>query len=135
PENSELEAIDPQHPVAAVGKVTELPDHDLAHWFTFALFSRVFRPHPEERRASDASRRTRAASCFETHCFAMLLSMRPTSLIAAAAVPHLQIEEVEVGGAHERANRRHHFGGIDRLVAERRKLLGAILGFGRVAPH
>src|SRR5262249_36540609 len=34
PENSELEALDPQHPVAAVGKVGQRADHNLAHRFT-----------------------------------------------------------------------------------------------------
>ena len=38
------------------------------------------RPHPEEPRASAASRRMAAAACFETRSSGALLSMRPRSL-------------------------------------------------------
>ena len=35
------------------------------------------------------------------------------SLVAGTAVPHLQIEEVQIGGAHDGADRGHRFGGVD----------------------
>src|SRR3954470_14784714 len=34
PEHAEFEGIDPQHPVAAFGKLAELAHHDLVHRFT-----------------------------------------------------------------------------------------------------
>src|SRR5262249_56548285 len=51
---------------------------------------------------------------------------------AIAAIPHLQIEEVQVGRAHDGADCGHRFGRVHRPIAERRKLALALLPFGSV---
>src|SRR5262249_6482091 len=55
-------------------------------------------------------------------------------LARAAAVPHLQVEEVEVGRAHDRADCGYRLGGVDRTLAEWRKLLRAVLRLGGIEP-
>src|SRR5271166_1173936 len=57
------------------------------------------------------------------------------SFATGAAVPHLQIEEVEIGSAHDGADRGHRLGRVHRPVAERSELGCAILPLGRVEPH
>src|SRR5262249_60356991 len=54
------------------------------------------------------------------------------SFAFAAAVPHLKIEEVEVGRAHDRADRGHRLGCVHGPVAERRKLPLTVFRFGGI---
>src|SRR5262249_39944452 len=46
--------------------------------------------------------------------------------------PHLKIEEVEVGRAHDRADRGHRLGCVHGSVAERRKLPLTVFRFGGI---
>jgi hypothetical protein len=55
--------------------------------------------------------------------------------IIRRAVPHLQVEEVEIGGAHDGADRGHRLGRVHGPIAERRELRRAILPLGGIEPH